>query len=197
MGFLSDLVHGKEKKYKADPLAGDINDAGKAGLTQLRAGGEKLSSIYNQDPSQVIDSQIGIENKLMRSSADDLNRRTNQLLAQRGLSGSSIGLGQQVNQQKLLSDKLALNKASGFQRLRDMSIENGQGLLNTGNALAAPKLASGVQMTDLKTRTGGYASLIAGGLSAAGQYYANKEKTPKESPAVAMNYQKGGYENYA
>lgn len=165
MGFLNDIVNGKESKIKKDPLAGDINAAGKQGLGYLANAGAKLNDIYNQDPSQVVNSQIGMENKLARGAADDATRRTQDLIAQRGIGNSSIGLGQQVNQQKSLMDRLAINKASGFQRLRDMQIENGQGLMNTGNSLFSVKASQGpVQMTDTKYRSGGYGQLIAAGV---------------------------------
>lgn len=76
MGWLNDIINGKEKKYTADPLASDINNAGKSGLGYLNNGANKLNDIYNQDPSQIVNNQIGIENKLIRGTSDDAARRT-------------------------------------------------------------------------------------------------------------------------
>jgi hypothetical protein len=169
MGFLSDVVNGKEKKYAADPLANDINATGKTGLGYLTSGAERLNNFYNQDPSQVVNNQIGIENKLMRGATDDAARRTRSLLTQRGMTGSSIGLGQEVNQAKQLNDKLALNNASGISRLRDMQLQNAQGQMNVGNGLWQVKQAQGpVQMQDQYQRTGGFGQLIGAGVGAAG-----------------------------
>lgn len=181
MGWINDTLNGKEKKIKADALAPMINESGKQGLSSLMSGGAKLNEVYNQDPTQVVNTQIGIENKLARGAADDATRRTHDLVAQRGIGGSSIGLGQEVNQQKTFMDKLALNRASGFSRLRDMQIENGQGLVNTGNALFAPKSSQGpIQMTDTKYRTGGYGQLIAQGAQAGATAYAGYKKKQAE-----------------
>jgi hypothetical protein len=197
MGFLNDIVNGSEKKIKADPLAKDVNAAGKTGLGLLTSGASKLNDIYNQDPSNVVNSQIEIENKLMRGAADDATRRTRDLIAQRGLGSSSIGLGQEVNQHKTLLDKLSMNNASGFSRLRDMGLQNAQGIMNTGSALFAPKSAQGpMQMTDTTYRTGGYGQLLGAGIQAAGSYLGAKKSAPSEN-AVAMNYNKGQYEGYA
>lgn len=176
MGFLSDIVNGGEKKIKADPLAQPINDTAKTGLGYLTGGADKLNSIYNQDPSQVVNSQIGLENKMMRSATDDAARRTRSLIASRGMQNSSIGLGQQVNQEKQLNDKLAMNNASGISRIRDMGIQNGQGIVGLGNTLMAPKLAQGpMQMTDTTYRSGGFGQLIGAGIGATGTYLAGKK----------------------
>jgi hypothetical protein len=159
---LSDLLKGKEKTYHKDPLANDINAAGKQGLGYLKQGGENLSAVYNEDPSGVVNSQIAQENRMMRGAAQDAINRTRQLVAQRGMSNSSIGLGQEVNQQRQLSNQLGMNQASGIQRLRDMKIENGQGLMNTGTGLFQTKIQGNqnLQMQDIKRRQGGLAPLV-------------------------------------
>lgn len=176
MGFLNDIVNGKEKKYKADPLAGDINEVAKTGIDYLKTGTSRLNDVYNQDPNQFVNNQIGIENKLMRGAADDAARRTRSLVAARGLQNSSIGLGQEVNAAKQLNDKLAINNASGMDRLRNMQIENGQGIMNNGNALFQLKQAQGpIQMQDQYARTGGYGQLIASGIGAGAMAYGMKK----------------------
>lgn len=173
MGYIRDLVSGKEKKIRADPLAGDVNETGKSGLASLRAGADRLNSVYSQDPTQVVGSQIAQENRFLRSAADDATNRTRQLIAQRGIGNSSIGLGQEVNTRQNLMDRLSQNSASGISRLRDMQIENGQGQLAAGSALFAPKAAQGpMQMSDTKYRTGGYGELIVAG----GKAYASGGK---------------------
>ena len=172
MGFFNDLVNGSEKKYAKDPLANDINAAGKSGIAGLQAGANQLNSIYNQDPQALVDSQISMENKLARGAADDATRRTSSLLAQRGMGASSIGLGQEINQGRQLNNQLSMNNASGIARLRDMQIQNGQGLMNVGNSLYGVKTAQGpAQMQDQYARSGGYGQLIAAGIGAAGAAY--------------------------
>jgi hypothetical protein len=166
---LDNFLKGKVVKQKADPLAGDINAAGKSGIGYLTAGANRLNSAYNEDPSQVVNTQIGIENKLARAAASDATRRTQGLIAQRGLGSSSIGLGAEMGQRKSLMDTLAINNASGVSRIRDMQIQNGQGQIDAGNSLWNIKASQGpVQMQTTKSRQGGMAALIGG---AAGAYF--------------------------
>lgn len=172
MGWINDTLNGKEKKISKDALAPQINQAGKQGLDALMSGSSRLTDIYNQDPTQLVNTQIGIENKMIRGAADDASRRTRDLIAQRGIGSSSIGLGQQVNQNKNMMDKLAMNTASGFSRLRDAQIDNANGLVNTGNNLFNIKQNQGIQMADQKYRSGGYGQLIASGAQAGAQMYA-------------------------
>jgi hypothetical protein len=162
---LGDLLKGKEKKISADPLAADINAAGKSGIGMIQDGANSLNSIYSQDPTSLINKQIGMENAVARNAADDATRRTRQLIAQRGMGGSSIGLGQEVNQKRSLMETLGLNSASREGRIRDMSIGNAQGRVNAGNSLWNLKASQGpIQMTDVKYRTGGLAGLIGAGV---------------------------------
>lgn len=175
MGFFSDLINGKQKTQKADPLAGDINNVGKSGLNDIRSGADRLRGVYSQDPSNVVNSQIGIENKLLRGAADDASRRTRELIAQRGLGNSSIGLGEQVQQERQLNDKLALNTASGVERLRNMQLENAQGLMQAGQGQFNIKQSQGpIQMQDLNYRTGGYGQLIGALSQGAGAYFGGR-----------------------
>jgi hypothetical protein len=150
-GGMNGLFSEKTKKYKKDPLAAGINNLGKMGVASLAAGGMELDKIYS-NPDKTISNQIGIENKLMRGASEDAARRARDLIAQRGMGASSIGLGQEINLGKQLNDKLAMNNASKMNRLIDINKER----LNLGNTLLAPKLGQGpLQMKTIKQRTGG------------------------------------------
>ena len=166
MGFLSDVVHGKEKKIKADPLAGGINSTAQSGIGMLQSGANELNNKIYSNAENYIDNQIGAENMALRSAADDATRRTRELIARRGMGGSSIGLGQEANQARGLNERLALNNVSGMDRLKGLLNEK----MQTGNQLLAPKLGQGpLQMADTKYRTGGYGELLVG----AGKAYAS------------------------
>lgn len=167
MGFLNDLVNGKEKTIKADPLAKDINAAGKSGVGMMNTAGAGLNKLYGNADS-FVNNQIDVENNAIRSAAQDAQRRTRQLISQRGMGMSSIGLGSEVNQAKQLNEKLALNNASGLDRLRGVLGDQ----MNTGAQLFGVKSAQGpVQMTNTTYRSGGYGQLIGAGMQAAGAAY--------------------------
>lgn len=170
MGFLNDIVNGKEKKIKADRLAGDINAAGKAGLGLMNTAGAGLNKLY-ANPENLVDNQIDLENKFLRTASDDAARRTRELITRRGMGNSSIGLGQEVNSARNLSEKLAMNNASGMDRLKGVLGDQ----MNAGAQLFGVKSSQGpVQMTDTKYRTGGYGQLLSAGIQAAGTYMAGK-----------------------
>lgn len=162
---LGDLLGGKKTTIKADPLAKDINALGKQGIGYMSSAANNLNEkIYNQGDNYV-ENQIALENNAIRGAAQDAQRRTKQLIAQRGMGMSSIGLGTEVNQAKQLNEKLALNKASGMERLRGLYGDQ----INMGNQLFGVKSSQGpIQMTNTTYRTGGIAGLIGAGV---GAYY--------------------------
>lgn len=180
MGFLNDIVNGKEKKIKADPLAGTINAIGSSGLSMLKSGGDELNNKIYNNADNYVGNQIDLENKLLRTASDDAAKRTRQLIAQRGMGMSSIGLGQEVNNQKQLNEKIAMNNASGMDRLKGLLNEK----MQTGMQMFNPKASQGpIQMTDTTYRTGGYGQLIGAGLQAGATlgsaYIKNKKEEEK------------------
>lgn len=161
---LGDLFGGKTKTYKADPLANDINSAGKLGLSQMTSGLNDLNKNFYENPQGHIQSQIGLENKMLRASSGDSSKRLSQLISQRGMGSSSIGLGEQINQEQSLNDRIALNNASGSSRLKDLLNEK----MNSGTNLWNVKASQGpVQMQDIKQKQGGIAPLLGAGVGAA------------------------------
>ena len=168
-GGLDDLLKGKKKTYAADELADDINGLAGQGLNDFIApGAQQLNEVYSQDPNKLVNNQIGMENKLMRGASNDAMMRTRQLLAQRGLQNSSVGLQVENNSNRALSDKLAMNNAGGMERLRNQQIENAQGRMQVGSNLFGLKTAQGpIQMNTVKRRVGGMGQLL-GTLGGAG-----------------------------
>lgn len=162
---VNDFLKGKEKKIKKDPLANTINAYAKTGMGYMNDAASDLNALYNEDPTQLVNSQIGMENKLARGAADDASRRTSQLIAQRGLGNSSIGLGQEINNRKNLMDRLSMNTASGTSRIRDMRLQNAEGRMNVGQGLFNLKASQGpIRMESTKYRSGGLAGLVGAGV---------------------------------
>jgi hypothetical protein len=133
----------------------------------LTSGADNLNKNIYSNGQNFVDNQIGRENNMLRSASDDATRRTRQLIAQRGMGTSSLGLGQEINQEQNLNEKIALNKSTGLERLR--GLYNDQ--MQTGSQLYNVKAQQGpVQMQDQTARSGGYGQLIAAGIGAAGSY---------------------------
>lgn len=170
MGAQKDALMGRDQTYYADELADPINKAGKKGLKYMTGGASDLNKVYSQNPNKLVNNQIALENRLARGAADDAIMRTRQLVAARGMGNSSIGLGSEINQNRQFNNQLAMNNASALGRIRDMSIENGQGRMATGSALFNTKLQGqqNLQMQNITRRTGGIAGLVGAG---AGAYF--------------------------
>lgn len=157
------LLGGKEQTYGADSNAKMLNKAAKQGI-QSAITAHSDSNKLEGDPTQLIKGQIGIENKLMRGATDDAARRAQDLIAQRGMTNSSIGLGQQVNAQKSLFDKIAMNKATEAERVRDMKLTNVNRRMDMANRLFNMRASQGpMQMQTIKQKSPG----IGGALGAA------------------------------
>lgn len=166
---MGSVLKGKEKKISADPLSGAMNDSAGFGMDYYRRAGKLLHAAYSQPTDNIVNQQIGMENKLIRGAGEDSLRSTDQLVGQRGMGSSSIGLGIRNNVERSLAEKLAMNNASRDMRQRDMRIDALRGRMGAGEALMKPKLSQGpVQMNTVKYRTGGLAGVIGG---AAGAYF--------------------------
>jgi hypothetical protein len=157
-GGISGLIGGTDSKYKADPSAKYYNEAAANGANLSNEGVKDLNTLYQQDPTQLIQNRISNENRLMREASADAGRRTNQLLAARGLQGSSIGIGQANNVAQDLSNNIAANNASQLGREYDLRQNIAQNKLATGNSLLglrAQAQQAGIQMNPYKIKKGG------------------------------------------
>lgn len=160
---LGSLLGGKAKTYKADPLAKDINAAGKLGLSGMTNAYNELNDKVYANPDAFVNSQIDLENNALRASGQDASRGLAKMIASRGMQNSSIGIGQQIGLDKQLSDRMALNKASSSSRLKDLLGEK----MNVSNQMFGIKTSQGpIQMQDIKQKQGGLAPLIGAGVGA-------------------------------
>jgi hypothetical protein len=107
--------------------------------------------------------QAGREARATRSGMADAQRKLQGLVARRGLSGSSIGLGQEVGIQRRGAERLAQIQASIPERAREMRQQQTDRLLSAAGGRqvfqqAAPKQTG---------RRGGLAPLLGAGIGAA------------------------------
>lgn len=155
------LLKGKDKTYAADPLAGEINDAAGFGLGYFKRAGKLLHATHSQNTGGLVDKQIGLENRMLRTANQDASRGLGSLIARRGLQNSSVGLMAETNANRNLAEKIALNNATTDQRKRDAHIEGLMGRLQAGQMLMGPKFNQGpIQLQNIKRREGGLASMI-------------------------------------
>lgn len=164
-------LFGKEKKLKKDPLADSINNIGKQGLNTLTDASKQLNDSFYADPENYAKTQVDLENNAIRKASQDVERRTQDLINQRGMGSSSIGLGQQINQRQSLNERLALNNASVLDRTKGLlneKLQMGQNLFNVKGAQGP------MRMEDVKYQTdNGGMKLLSGGLSLLGAGFGN------------------------
>lgn len=198
----SNNIFGKKKKVRADPLAGDINAAASQGLGYVNNGAKKIAEIYNQDPSEFVESQMKEQEKALDGVLADTQRRANDLLSQRGLGKSSLKQGLSLRDKIERDQRKAFLKASRAEYERSVGLDNGQGLMGAGSGMLGLKTNTGsIQMDEYKYRTGGLSgvlpSLIQGGAQLYQTYEERQKAKQSQNGNVALNYNQGSYSNYS
>lgn len=156
-GGLSNLLMGKKAKGTKDsyvPL-----DA-----TQTRALGQ-YNSLLGQKTDQMAKNAIAGQENQIRANAQDAERKASQLVAQRGLGNSSVGLNAMINTTRNMGDQLGAARAKLPGLQYDMKVNN----LNTATNGIQNILTNRIfkQGTGSTGRQGGLLPLIGGGLGAA------------------------------
>lgn len=106
---------------KKDPGAKD----GYAELDPLqRVALGKYGEALNQNTDQLAKNAVAKQENLIRGGAQDAERKASQLIAQRGLGNSSVGMNALINSTKDMGDKLSATRAGLPQLQYDMKMNN-------------------------------------------------------------------------
>lgn len=105
---LMDVAFGKKTPGTPDEVIDMASPTGRA-LQETALG--KYGEVMNQDVGQLANLQIDNQSRLARAGADDQERMAKQMVAQRGLGGTSLGLNAILGQKANLGNKL--NDISG------------------------------------------------------------------------------------
>tara|TARA_R110000868_G_scaffold87034_5_gene243670 strand:+ start:8948 stop:9709 length:762 start_codon:yes stop_codon:yes gene_type:complete len=90
---VKDFLLGKKKGgFSADEIAGEIRRVQGKGILTAEKGLEKLNKELETDGGDIVRQQIAQQQKGVLTSAQDARRRAQQLMAQRGLKNTSLGL---------------------------------------------------------------------------------------------------------
>lgn len=178
MSFLSgakDLLFGKKEagyapgRYELDPnvkAARDIN------LGYQKTGMERLAAATSGDVNKEVEAQAAREARGVQATTQDAAKRLQQLINQRGIGRTSVGLTQQVAQEQTAQDRIAEIKASIPERIRALKLQNANLLLQASNqSLQSPGVQGEAYAGYEGGRKGGLAPLIgmaAGGIASGG-----------------------------
>lgn len=90
---VKDFLLGKKKGgFSADEIAGEIRRVQGKGILTAEQGLDKLNKAMEVDADSVVREQAARQQQGILSSAQDARRRAQQMMAQRGLQNSSLGL---------------------------------------------------------------------------------------------------------
>lgn len=159
-GGLSDILLGKKQgTIPPDQIANMIR------ATQMK-GISELNQALSAPVGQVVGAQAARESKGILSAAQDARRRAQQLMAQRGLAGSSIGLGQERSITQQAGEQLGALQASLPERIRQMQLSNAQARIGVGGL----GTTQGIRFApEQGQRTGGFLGIASALAPLAGQ----------------------------
>lgn len=205
---VKDFLLGKKKGgFSADEIAGEIRRVQGKGILTAEQGLEKLNKAMETDADSIVKQQAAQQQKGVLSAAQDARRRAQQLMAQRGLKNTSLGLAsdRSITQQAGAQNASLNAQLPGMirnQRITDAQTMQ-QGGLGTFGGLGG---SSGVRFHAQEgSRSGGLlgvasalapaAGAIAGGIfggpagaSMGGQLGGALGSAAQPKP-IAMNYQ--------
>jgi hypothetical protein len=166
-GGLVNTLLGKKDPGTSDEVIDLADPTGRKFQSQAIG---QYGDFLNQDTSQMAANQIQAQNNQIRQNAEDGTRQAQQLVAQRGLGNSSVGLNAILNQQSGVADKIGASNASQIGLENQMKQQNlnfaTSGINQILNEQGQSKLFKQGQAS--KGRQGGLMPLIGG---AAGAYF--------------------------
>jgi hypothetical protein len=168
-GVTSLVAGGNGLGAASDLLLGKKSDAVKDSYTPLDPLQTKAINQYgqlmSQDMSQIAKNRVAGQENQIRASGMDTERNAKQLIAQRGLGNSSVGLNAIINSNRDMGDRLNANRATLPGLQYDMKVAN---LNNTSagiNNILNTRMFKQGQAGGV--RQGGLAPLLGMGLGAA------------------------------
>jgi hypothetical protein len=158
---MGEILGGKTKTYKADPLAAQAKRLGGIGLNMQEDALRKLG-----DTKGLASAEIARRERGARAGGEDQMRRARQMSAQRGLGGTSIGLA--------MESQAAQRAGENMQAIRAQrgNMERGFAQENLAAGRGAFKQMGPIQMNERKIKSKGIggALLSAGGAAIGGMY---------------------------
>jgi hypothetical protein len=129
-GNFKDKLFGSDQgTLGADPIAADVRRTQLQALLAQQDALSRITELSKEDPTKLVESQVGLERQALQGGADDARRSLQQTIARQGLQGSSIGLGQQNMLTQRLGEQSNLLQASIPDRVRQLREQRAQALL--------------------------------------------------------------------
>lgn len=146
---MSDVIKGKKVTEQADAIAGDIKGLRKSGAGLQKDAVKNIGTI-----GQAVQTDTVRAEKLARAGEQDALRQARQLSAQRGLAGTSIGLGLETDANRNMIDRLNDIRGSIGERTR----REAENRINIGSNLIAQ--GGPIRMQSTTSRRGGLGGVL-------------------------------------
>ncbi len=159
-GGISDFLLGKE--IKPDAIAGDVRGAQSYGIQQAMRGSKALEDALSVSADEVVKKQQEAATKSVLTAAQDARRKAQQVMAQRGLAGSSLGLSSDRSITQALGKQLGDIQAATPALLRNQRIADATARMSAGQGLFGMTGGAGINFGG--GRSGGLLG-IAGALA--------------------------------
>jgi hypothetical protein len=159
---VSNLIKGKKVTTPADAIAADLKDLGRKGVGIQKRG---LGYLKDYDPTAGITQGIERQKSMIAGGVDDARRKMNKMSAQRGLGGSSVGIGAVLGAEERAADKIRALDASKAGALSQARLSGAKNLMGVGKGLVSQR--GPIRMNAVTKRKGGYGKLIGTAAGAA------------------------------
>jgi hypothetical protein len=135
-------------------------------VVSARKGLNELDAALDISPEKAVKQQVVTAKKGILASAQDARREAQRVMAQRGLSNSSLGLASNRSITQQQGKDIANVNASMPEQIRQMKLQNAQTRISAGQGMfGAMGGTNGVQMTDVAAKRSGGVLGIAGSLA--------------------------------
>lgn len=162
---IGDFIKGKEVKGYRDPLTGKIRPVQFSAIKGVGHGINAINAELSKKTSEnIAREQVARQQQNMVTAAQDARRRAQQLIAQRGLSGSSLGLRQELGAQRDMASQSAALQAQLPAIIRERVLQDNNARI-AANANAFNQLGGMQTITPTRQgggRTGGLLGAAAG-----------------------------------
>jgi hypothetical protein len=141
-GGITDFLLGKE--IKPDAIAGDIRGAQAYGIQQAIKGSKALEEELAKPADEIIKKQQEAATKSALTAAQDARRKAQQVMAQRGLAGSSLGLSSDRSITQALGKQLGDIQAATPALLRQQRLSDAAARMSAGTGIFGMTGGAGV-----------------------------------------------------
>lgn len=207
-GGAKDFLLGKKKGgFSPDEISGEIRRVQGKGILSAEQGLDRLNKALEQDSDSVVRQQVAQQQQGIVSAAQDARRRAQQLMAQRGLKNTSLGLASDRSITQSMGEQNAQLQSQIPGLIRAQRLSDAQTLQQAGlNTFGGLGGSAGVRFQGQEgTRSGGLlgiasalapiagtiGGMVAAGPSggAAGSGIGSGVGSVLQPKPVAMNYQ--------